>query len=45
MHKNGCFGFIRITPVTSGLKAGDEVVVQGVAAVKGAWLGLGAEDK
>lgn len=28
--------------VTSGLKAGDEVVVQGVAAVKGAWLGLGS---
>ncbi len=31
--------------VTSGLKAGDEVVVQGVAAVKGAWLGLGAEEQ
>lgn len=29
--------------VTSGLKAGDEVAVQGVAAIKGAWLGLGAE--
>lgn len=29
--------------VTSGLKAGDEVVVQGVAAIKGAWLGLGRE--
>lgn len=28
--------------VSAGLKAGDEVVVQGVAAVKGAWLGLGA---
>lgn len=31
--------------VTSGLKAGDEVVVQGVAAIKGAWLGLGVEGK
>lgn len=31
--------------VTSGLKTGDEVVVQGVAAVKGAWLGLGTEGK
>ena len=31
--------------VTSGLKAGDEVVVQGVAAVKGAWMGLGSEEK
>lgn len=29
--------------VTSGLKAGDEVAVKGVAAIKGAWLGLGAE--
>jgi len=29
--------------VTSGLKAGDEVAVQGVAAIKGAWLGLGTE--
>lgn len=29
--------------VTDGLKAGDEVVVQGVAAIKGAWLGLGRE--
>ena len=28
--------------VRSGLKAGDDVVVQGVAALKGAWLGLGA---
>jgi membrane fusion protein, heavy metal efflux system len=26
-----------------GLKAGDEVVVRGVAAVKGAWLGMGPE--
>lgn len=31
--------------ITSGLKAGDEVAVQGVAAIKGAWLGLGAEGK
>lgn len=31
--------------VTSGLKAGDEVAVQGVAAIKGAWLGLGVEGK
>lgn len=30
-------------PVRSGLKAGDAVVVQGTAALKGAWLGLGAE--
>lgn len=30
-------------PVMSGLQAGDEVAVQGVAALKGAWLGLGAE--
>lgn len=29
--------------VTTGLKAGDEVAVQGVAAIKGAWLGLGTE--
>jgi hypothetical protein len=29
--------------VLSGLKAGDEVAVQGVAAIKGAWLGLGGE--
>ena len=29
--------------ITSGLKAGDEVAVKGVAAIKGAWLGLGAE--
>lgn len=28
--------------ITSGLKAGDEVAVKGVAAIKGAWLGLGA---
>jgi RND family efflux transporter MFP subunit len=28
--------------VSSGLKAGDEVAVQGVAAIKGAWLGLGS---
>jgi hypothetical protein len=27
--------------VTSGLKTGDEVAVRGVAAIKGAWLGLG----
>lgn len=31
--------------VTSGLKAGDEVAVQGVAAIKGAWLGLGTEGR
>ena len=31
--------------VTSGLKAGDEVAVQGVAAIKGVWLGLGTEGK
>ena len=30
-------------PVRSGLKAGDEVAVSGTAALKGAWLGLGAE--
>ncbi len=29
------------TPVLSGLKAGDEVAVQGLIAIKGAWLGLG----
>jgi RND family efflux transporter MFP subunit len=29
------------TSVLSGLKAGDEVAVRGVAAIKGAWLGLG----
>lgn len=29
--------------ITSGLKAGEEVAVKGVAAIKGAWLGLGAE--
>lgn len=32
-------------PVRSGLKAGDEVAVGGVAALKGAWLGLGQEGK
>ena len=32
-------------PVRSGLKAGDEVAVSGTAALKGAWLGLGAEGK
>jgi multidrug efflux pump subunit AcrA (membrane-fusion protein) len=31
--------------ITSGLKTGDEVAVQGVAAIKGAWLGLGTEGK
>lgn len=31
------------TPIVSGLKAGDEVAVKGVAAIKGAWLGLGPE--
>lgn len=31
------------TPIVSGLKAGDEVAVKGVAAIKGAWLGLGSE--
>jgi len=30
--------------VSGALKAGDEVVVQGVAAVKGAWLGLGGAE-
>ncbi|OGP04331.1 MAG: efflux transporter periplasmic adaptor subunit [Curvibacter sp. GWA2_64_110] len=30
-------------PITAGLKAGDEVAVKGVAAIKGAWLGLGAD--
>jgi len=29
--------------ITSGLKAGEEVAVKGVAAIKGAWLGLGVE--
>lgn len=33
----------RETPVLSGLKAGDEVAVKGVVAIKGAWLGLGPE--
>ena len=32
-------------PITAGLKAGDEVAVKGVAAIKGAWLGLGTEGK
>ncbi len=31
------------TPIVSGLQAGDEVAVKGVAAIKGAWLGLGPE--
>lgn len=31
------------TPIVAGLKAGDEVAVKGVIAIKGAWLGLGAE--
>jgi cobalt-zinc-cadmium efflux system membrane fusion protein len=31
------------TPIVSGLKIGDEVAVKGVAAIKGAWLGLGPE--
>jgi membrane fusion protein, heavy metal efflux system len=30
--------------VLAGLKAGDEVAVQGLSALKGAWLGLGSED-
>lgn len=30
-------------PVRSGLKVGDEVAVGGIAALKGAWLGLGQE--
>lgn len=30
-------------PVVSGLKAGDVVAVKGLAAIKGAWLGLGEE--
>lgn len=33
----------RETPILSGLKAGDEVAVKGVIAIKGAWLGLGPE--
>ena len=33
----------RETPILSGLKAGDEVAVKGVVAIKGAWLGLGPE--
>jgi RND family efflux transporter MFP subunit len=33
------------TPIVAGLKAGDEVAVKGVIAIKGAWLGLGAEGK
>lgn len=32
-------------PVRSGLKAGDEMAVQGLAALKGAWLGLGGGEK
>lgn len=32
-------------PVRSGLKAGDEIAVQGTAALKGAWQGLGAGEK
>ncbi len=32
-------------PVRAGLKAGDEVAVGGIAALKGAWLGLGQEGK
>jgi cobalt-zinc-cadmium efflux system membrane fusion protein len=31
------------TPILSGLKAGDEVAVKGVVAIKGAWLGLGPD--
>ena len=31
-----------VWPVRRGLKAGDEVAVSGIAALKGAWLGLGA---
>jgi RND family efflux transporter MFP subunit len=31
------------TPIVAGLKAGDEVAVKGVIAIKGAWLGLGSE--
>jgi hypothetical protein len=30
-------------PVLSGLQAGDQVAIKGVAAIKGAWLGLGAD--
>lgn len=30
--------------VLSGLKAGDDVAVQGLSALKGVWLGLGSED-
>jgi hypothetical protein len=33
------------TPILAGLKAGDEVAVKGVIAIKGAWLGLGAEGR
>jgi RND family efflux transporter MFP subunit len=31
--------------ILDGLKAGDEVAVKGVVAIKGAWLGLGAEGR
>ena len=31
------------TAITTGLQAGDAVVVKGVLAIKGAWLGLGAK--
>jgi hypothetical protein len=34
-----------VQPVRAGLKAGDEVAVGGIAALKGAWLGLGQEGK
>lgn len=30
-------------PVRAGLQAGDEVAIAGIAALKGAWMGLGAE--
>lgn len=31
--------------VNKGLQAGDEIAVSGIAALKGAWLGLGVESK
>src|SRR5450830_190965 len=40
--RTGAAGGTQIT-VLSGLKAGDEVVVQGTAALKGLWQGLGLE--
>ncbi len=34
-----------LLPVRRGLQAGDEIAVTGIAALKGAWLGLGGEGK